>query len=94
MKKQILTMLSILFLGVILSGAISAQGIKVTGKVTDAADGSSLIGVTIQEKGTTNGTITDGKGNFSLTRCSHRSTVNFLCWLHNSGNSGKWKNHD
>ena len=67
MKKQILTMLSILFLGVFISGAISAQGIKVTGKVTDAADGSSLIGVTIQEKGTTNGTITDGKGNFSLS---------------------------
>jgi TonB-dependent starch-binding outer membrane protein SusC len=67
MKKQILTILSILFLGVFLSGAISAQGIKVTGKVTDEADGSPLIGVTIQEKGTTNGTITDGKGNFNLT---------------------------
>lgn len=60
-------MLSLLFLGILLAGAISAQGIRVTGKVTDAADGSALIGVTIQEKGTTNGTLTDGSGNFALT---------------------------
>jgi TonB-dependent starch-binding outer membrane protein SusC len=76
MKKQILTMLSILFLGVFFSGAISAQGIKVTGKVTDAADGSSLIGVTIQEKGTTNGTVTDGNGSYNLT-VSPTSTLTF-----------------
>jgi iron complex outermembrane receptor protein len=67
MKKRIFTMLSILFLGILISGAINAQGIRVSGKVTDAADGSSLVGVTIQEKGTTNGTTTDGNGNFSLT---------------------------
>ena len=60
-------MLSMLFLGILLSGALSAQGIRVTGKVTDAADGSALVGVTIQEKGTTNGALTDGSGNFSLT---------------------------
>ena len=35
--------------------------------MTDAADGSALIGVTIQEKGTTNGTLTDGSGSFALT---------------------------
>lgn len=67
MKKRIFTMLSMLFLGVLFAGAINAQGNRVSGKVTDAADGSSLVGVTIQEKGTTNGTITDGNGNFSLT---------------------------
>lgn len=50
MKKRILTMLSMLFLGILFSGAINAQGIRVLGKVTDAADGSSLVGVTIQEK--------------------------------------------
>jgi len=60
-------MLSILFLGILVSGAINAQGIRVSGKITDAADGSSLVGVTIQEKGTINGTNTDGNGNFSLT---------------------------
>ena len=67
MKKRIFTMLSILFLGILLSGAINAQGIRVSGKVTDAADGSALVGVTIQEKGTTNGIITDGNGNFSIS---------------------------
>jgi iron complex outermembrane receptor protein len=67
MKKRIFTMLSILFLGILLSGAIFAQGIRVSGKVTDAANGSALIGVTIQEKGTTNGIITDGNGNFSIS---------------------------
>jgi TonB-dependent Receptor Plug Domain. len=67
MKKRLLSMLSLLFLGILLTGAISAQGIRVSGKVTDAADGSALIGVTIQEKGTTNGTLTDGSGSFALT---------------------------
>jgi iron complex outermembrane receptor protein len=67
MKKRIFSMLSLLFLGILMTGAISAQGIRVTGKITDAADGSALVGVTIQEKGTTNGTITDGSGNYTLT---------------------------
>jgi iron complex outermembrane receptor protein len=67
MKKRIFTMLSVLFLGILVSGAMNAQGIRVSGKITDAADGSSLVGVTIQEKGTINGTNTDGNGNFSLT---------------------------
>src|SRR5450759_4918481 len=67
MKKQILTTLLMLFLGILLSGAMNAQGIKISGKVTDASDGSPLVGVTIQEKGTSNGTITDLSGKFSLT---------------------------
>ena len=50
-----------------LPGSYNAQGIRITGKVTDEADGSALIGVTVQEKGTTNGTITDVNGSFSLT---------------------------
>jgi iron complex outermembrane receptor protein len=67
MKKLIFSILSMLFLGIFISGAINAQKIKVTGKVTDSADGSVMIGVTIQEKGTINGTVTDDKGNFSIT---------------------------
>ncbi|MCX6334565.1 MAG: TonB-dependent receptor [Bacteroidia bacterium] len=67
MKKRFLTMLSLLFLGILVAGALSAQGIRVTGKVTDAGDGSALIGVTVQEKGTTNGTISDVSGNYSIT---------------------------
>ncbi len=60
-------MLSLLFLGILVTGALSAQGIRVSGKVTDAADGSAMIGVTIQEKGTTNGTIVDASGNYSIS---------------------------
>ena len=67
MKRRILLMLSVIFLGVLVSGAVIAQGIRVSGKVTDGADGSPLVGVTIKEQGTTNGTLTDINGNFSLT---------------------------
>jgi iron complex outermembrane receptor protein len=56
-----------LFLGVLLSGAVNAQGIRVTGKVTDAADGTALAGVTVVEKGTTNGTMSDVNGSFTIT---------------------------
>ncbi|HVN58172.1 MAG TPA: TonB-dependent receptor [Bacteroidales bacterium] len=66
MKKRICLMLSTFFLGIFLAGAVSAQGIKVTGKVKDAADGSALAGVTVMEKGTTNGTMTDMQGAFSI----------------------------
>ncbi len=67
MKKRIFRMLSLILLGIVFTGAINAQGIKVTGKITDAANGSALVGVTIQEKGTTNGSLTDVQGSFSLT---------------------------
>lgn len=38
----------------------------ITGKVTGAADGISLIGVNVLVKGTTSGTVTDLDGNFSI----------------------------
>lgn len=75
MKKRIFKMLSLILLGIVFTGALNAQGINVTGKVTDAADGSALVGVTIQEKGTTNGSLTDVKGNFSLTVASTSTLV-------------------
>ena len=45
--------------------APSAQPKKVTGKVVDA-NGEPVIGATIKEQGTANGTITDFDGNFTL----------------------------
>ena len=42
------------------------QQVTVTGKVTDAATGEALIGVTVLIKGTTVGTLTDINGNFSI----------------------------
>ena len=42
------------------------QGIGVEGAVKDVK-GESLIGVSIQEVGTTNGTVTDIDGNYKLS---------------------------
>lgn len=46
------------------AAAVHAQ--TVSGKVTSASDGSPIIGASILESGTTNGTITDLDGNFSI----------------------------
>ena len=46
------------------SQAIQQQSNKVTGKVSDAT--GPIIGASVVEKGTANGTITDLDGNFSL----------------------------
>jgi TonB-dependent starch-binding outer membrane protein SusC len=44
-----------------------AQERRVTGRVTASDDGGPLPGVNIQEKGTTNGTVSDAQGNFSIS---------------------------
>ena len=43
-----------------------AQVKTITGKVTDASNGEALPGVTIVVKGTTNGTVTNFDGNYSI----------------------------
>lgn len=48
------------------AGALLAQT-KISGTVTDAATREGLVGVSIQVKGKVIGTISDSKGNFSLT---------------------------
>ena len=52
------------------------QVISVTGKVTDST-GQPLPGVTVIEKGTTNGSITDFDGNYELRDISAASTLVF-----------------
>ena len=49
---------------------------SVTGKVNDAT-GGSLPGVSVVVKGTTNGTITDADGNYSLSNIPENSTLQF-----------------
>ncbi|MCL1933896.1 MAG: SusC/RagA family TonB-linked outer membrane protein, partial [Candidatus Azobacteroides sp.] len=56
---------------------LSAQDITVTGKVTDNKTGEELIGVSITEKGTTNGVASDVDGNYSLT-VSRNATLEFI----------------
>ncbi|MCU4177697.1 SusC/RagA family TonB-linked outer membrane protein [Carboxylicivirga sp. N1Y90] len=48
-------------------GVTFAQEQTLTGVVTGASDGLPIPGVSVVEKGTTNGTITDIDGNYSLT---------------------------
>ncbi|HET6543495.1 MAG TPA: SusC/RagA family TonB-linked outer membrane protein [Chryseolinea sp.] len=44
-----------------------SQTKTVTGKVTSEDDGSGIPGVNVLEKGTTNGTVTDASGGYSIT---------------------------
>ena len=52
------------------------QARKVSGKVTDSS-GGSLPGVTVVVIGTSNGTITDASGNYSLSNVSENKSLNF-----------------
>lgn len=45
----------------------SAQSRTVSGKVTSAEDGSGMPGVSIAEKGTSNGVITDANGEYTIS---------------------------
>ncbi len=47
--------------------AAAAQEITVTGNVKSGDDNSPLPGVTIAVKGTSNGTVTDGEGNYKIS---------------------------
>ncbi len=49
---------------VIFASIVNAQQLQVSGKVIDSDDNGPLPGVTIIEKGTTNGTVTDIDGNY------------------------------
>ncbi len=48
-------------------GFVYAQEVTLSGTVTGAADGLPIPGVSVVEKGTTNGTITDIDGNYSIS---------------------------
>ena len=63
MKKIVLLCFSFVF---VLS-TVWAQERMVTGKVSSSEDGSTLPGVNVVVKGTTNGTVTDVDGNYKLS---------------------------
>ena len=64
MKKKLFASLLMLFLGGALT--LMAQTRTVTGKVIDQT-GQGVIAAGVQEKGTTNGAITDLDGNYTIT---------------------------
>lgn len=55
---------------------LKADNWVVKGKVLDERTKEALIGVSILEKNTTNGTVTDFEGNFSLTVSSRNAILN------------------
>lgn len=65
MKKHRIRSLWLLLLLLTCSVTVWSQGSSVTGRVSDEK-GELLIGVSVQEKGTTNGTITDMNGQYTL----------------------------
>lgn len=75
MKKLLLSYLMMCFLMV---SAVFAQDKPITGKVTAAADGMPLPGVSVTVKGnTTVGTQTDANGNFKLVVPQNAKTLVF-----------------
>lgn len=48
------------------AGTVYAQVFTVTGTVTDAADGTPIVGCSVTVKGTTNGAVTNEKGQYSI----------------------------
>ena len=73
MKKVTLLMALILFC----SWQIVLAQKTITGKVTDANDGSTLPGVNVVVKGTTTGTVTDMNGGYSLKTPTSAQTLVF-----------------
>lgn len=66
------------------TGPLLAQnGVQVRGTVVEKATGEPFPGVTVLEKGTTNGTVTDIDGNFSIQVSSENSvlSVSFIGFL-------------
>ena len=59
---------------VLSSVSLFAQTVSVKGTVTDPA-GEPIIGATVLEKGTTNGTMTDAKGHFVLKAKNPKATI-------------------
>lgn len=75
-------MLKRLFLMSLLLSAyinVFAQDTKtISGVITDASNGETLIGVSVIETGTSNGTISDFDGNFSLTIKGDKVTISYV----------------
>lgn len=55
-----------LLIAIVSLGSMNAETFIVKGKVTDAADGTGIIGCSVQVKGTTRGTLTNADGKFTI----------------------------
>ena len=64
-----------IFLLMLISAQVWGQQLQVQGNVSDKSNGEPLIGVSVLEKGTQNGTVTDFDGNFSLSVSANATIV-------------------
>lgn len=76
MKYKKVFRVYLIFLLTMISLQISAQGKSITGKVIDEQN-EGMIGVTIQIKGSSKGTVTDIDGNFTLLVPDSKSVLTF-----------------
>ena len=65
----------LLCVALIMSFQLIAQPRRISGTILDSKDKSAMIGANIMEKGTSNGTITDINGKFSLNVTSSNSIL-------------------
>ena len=66
MKNNHLSLRAMFLSFLLITGMAAFAQVSVQGTVTDAANGEPIIGASVLEIGTTNGTITDFDGNFNL----------------------------
>jgi TonB-dependent starch-binding outer membrane protein SusC len=64
MRRKIIFLSVLLLFGVCL---VSAQKLSVSGVVTDASDGSPIVGASVKVKGSSTGSVTDVNGKYSVT---------------------------
>lgn len=77
MKKMILHKRLLLLLPLWLMAQWAIAQTRIVGRVTDPADGSGLIGVTVREKGGTAGAITDYDGNYAISASNAEAVLVF-----------------
>jgi TonB-linked SusC/RagA family outer membrane protein len=66
---------TIVFFFLLINFASAQQSFRIKGTITDQITGEKIIGVSVKEKGATNGTTTDVEGKFSFTVTSPNATL-------------------
>lgn len=93
MQKRSFLVVTMFLIGMFLTG-MYAQTITVTGSVIDKEMGDPLIGVNVLVKGTTNGTVTDMDGHYSLTVNPNDVLVFSYNQYEDGRRNGKWKKNN
>ncbi len=69
---------------IVIAPAKFQQKITVMGKITDSGTGEPVGGVTVLEKGTNNGTVSDANGKYTITVADAKSVIVFSFLGYNS----------